>query len=153
MAKFGNKSLKELSTCHIDIQLIFNTVVEYFDISIIEGTRTEETQHNHWQKGRELKGIHLDPKVRDNWEVVNESNIVTHKDGYEKESRHQTFPSVAVDVVPYPSMWADKDEAIKLIGIVNFVQDKLFDEWKITHKLENGYELWGFDHPHFQLQR
>jgi len=153
MAKFGNKSLLGLSSCHIDIQAIFTVVVEYFDISIIEGARSEERQHSHWQKGRELKNIHLDPKIRDNWEVVNEDNIVTTKDGYEKMSRHQSFPSVAVDVTPYPSMWSDKEEMLKLIGVVNFVQDRLFDEGKITHKLENGYEMWGWDGWHWQIKR
>jgi len=153
MAKFGKKSFDQLSSCHIDIQAIFHAVVEYMDCSIIEGARTEEAQHAHWQKGRKLIHPQRDHRVRANWEVVDKDRVVTTKDGYEKKSRHQSFPSVAVDVVPYPSMWADHDELMKLIGVVNFVQDMLFDEGKITHKLENGYEIWGWDKPHFQIKR
>ena len=149
MPKFGRKSLEQLSSCHQDIQLIFSEVVKHFDCSIIEGHRTAERQHEHWQKGRKLVGD--DPKKRSSWKVVGDT--VTTKDGYEKKSRHQEFPSVAVDVVPYPTMWSDEVKMGELAGVVRVVQDNLFKEGKIKHKLDWGYDLWKWDLPHFQSRR
>jgi peptidoglycan L-alanyl-D-glutamate endopeptidase CwlK len=148
MPKFGRKSLDQLSSCHPDIQLIFSEVVKHFDCSIIEGHRSASRQNDHWQKGREFTGG--DPKKRSSWKVVGET--VTTKDGYEKKSRHQSFPSVAVDVVPYPTMWSDEVRMDKLAGVVEYVQDKLFEEGKIKNKLDWGYDLWKWDKPHFQLK-
>jgi len=152
MGAFGNSSLKQRDTMDSDIKLIFDEVVKRFDISLIEAHRTAERQHEHWQKGRVLKEILLDPKVRDNWEIVNKDNVVTYKDGYEKESRHQEYPAIAVDVVPYPSMWSDVEELDALAEVVYEVQDELFAEGRITKKIVRGYELWKFDRPHWQYK-
>ena len=70
MPNFGQKSTTALSGCHKDIQTIMREVVKWRDITITEGQRTAERQHYHWAKGRELKVVGLDHKVRDNWKIV-----------------------------------------------------------------------------------
>ena len=128
-------------------------VVKYTDISIIEGNRTAERQHHHWCKGRELKREGLNPEERDSWVIKDSNKVVTHKDGYQQKSRHQQQPSVAVDVVPYPSMWERPEKLIELRGVVRYVQEKLLNEGKIETTLDNGGDLWnGFDLPHYQLK-
>ena len=129
-----------LSTCTRDIQTIFMEVVKNYDCSVIEGHRTAERQNEHWQKGRK-DGV-----------IVEKSKVVTYKDGYENKSKHQSHPSIAIDVVPYPELWSDKDKLIELKGVVKYVQAKLLSEGKITKTLDNGGDLWsGFDLPHWQI--
>ncbi len=152
MPKFSTKSMTQLASCTRDIQTIFMEVVKWMDISIIEGGRTAERQHHHWEKGRELKrdGNY---KERDSWVIAASSKVVTHKDGYQQKSRHQQHPSVAVDVVPYPSMWASEDKLLELRGVVKFVQAMLLADGKIETTVDNGGDLWnGFDLPHYQLK-
>ena len=153
MASFAKKSMSQLMSCERDIQTIFQEVVKYADCSIIEGHRSAERQHEHWKKGRKLTRPANDPKKAESWKVLEKKKIVTHKDGYTKKSRHQGYPSPAVDVVPYPEMWSSKDAFQRLIGVVNWVQDRLYEEGKIQRKLDNGYDLWnGFDSPHWQTK-
>ena len=145
--------MSQLASCTRDIQTIFMEVVKFMDISIIEGNRTAERQHHHWCKGRELRREGLNPEERDAWVIKDSNKVVTHKDGYQQKSRHQQQPSVAVDVVPYPTMWADKNKLIELRGVVKFVQTKLLADGKITTTVVNGGDLWnGFDTPHYQLK-
>lgn len=142
MPQFGQKSASRLATCERDIQKIFMEVVKHFDCSIIEGHRTAERQNEHWQKGRE------------NDVIVNKGKVVTYKDGYNEKSKHQSHPSVAVDVVPYPSMWKDKNKLIELRGVVKYCQEKLLSEGKIEKTLDNGGDLWkGWDLPHYQIKK
>ncbi len=153
MPSFGGKSTTALSGCHQDIQSIMREVVKWRDISIIEGQRTAERQHYHWAKGRQLRSVGLDHKVKDNWKVMEQSEVVTYKDGYEKLSRHQGVPvSEAVDVVPYPEMWGDKNAFQELSGVIKSTQARLFAEGKIVRVLDWGFDLWDFDAPHYQLR-
>ncbi len=153
MPTFSTKSMTQLNSCTRDIKTIFMEVVKHMDISIIEGSRSAERQAYHWAKGRHLKREGIDPRERDAWIISDNSKVVTHKDGYQQKSRHQQSPSVAVDVVPYPSMWQSKEKLIELRGVVKYVQGMLLAEGKIETTLDNGGDLWnGFDLPHYQLK-
>ena len=145
--------MSQLATCTRDVQTIFMEVVKWMDISIIEGGRTAERQHHHWCKGRELKHEGANYKERDSWVISNNAKVITHKDGYQQKSRHQQHPSVAVDVVPYPTMWADENKLIELNVVVKFVHAMLLADGRIETTLDNGGDLWsGFDRPHYQLK-
>jgi len=142
MPIFAQTSSSRLATCDRDIQTIFMEVVKFYDCSIIEGHRTAERQNKHWQKGR------------DNDIITDKGKVVTYKDGYNKKSKHQGYPSTAVDVTPYPSMWKDKQEFQKLAAIVKWVQDMLYDQGRISSKLEWGGDWKSFlDMPHWQLKK
>jgi len=92
MPSFSALSNERLDTCHEDLQRLFRDVVTVFDCKVIYGHRTPEEQFALYQKGRTEPG-----------------GIVTYKDGYEKLSMHNHYPSLAVDVVPYPVDWGDTD--------------------------------------------
>jgi len=148
MPKFSKKSTSQLATCDRDIQTIFQEVVKVRDCTIVEGHRTAERQAEHWAKGRKLRPG-SDRKQRSSWKKV--GPVVTFKDGYEKKSRHQTYPSVAVDVVPYPEMWGSEEAFAELRGVVKAVQYRLLQEGKISKTIANGNDLWkGFDKPHWE---
>ncbi len=115
MAVFGTKSTNQVNSCVRDTQTILNEAIKYIDFSVVEGQRTSERQHEHWMKGRDLKHPDLDPRIRDNWKVIDDLKVVTTKDGYEKKSKHQGTPkSEAVDIVPYHTMWSVENKFYQL---------------------------------------
>lgn len=74
MPAFSTKSADRLATCAPAIQSVFNRVVQIYDCSILEGTRTAERQLELLAAGKTEVRI----------------------------SKHMSLPSEAVDVVPYP---------------------------------------------------
>ena len=76
MYKFSNRSLQNLATCKLELQLIFHRIVKVQDCSIICGYRDQE----HQQKAFEAGYSELDFPF----------------------SKHNLTPSAAVDVWPYP---------------------------------------------------
>lgn len=75
MPKFSNRSLARLRTCHPILQELCQRVVEHHDISIITGHRTQQQQD----------------EARHNNSQKSWPN-----------SKHNTTPSMAVDIAPYP---------------------------------------------------
>jgi len=81
MAKFSNTSLERLSTIHPDLQhLLMNLILEV-DFTIICGHRGKEEQERAFVDGRTKK----------HW----------------PNSKHNAFPSKAVDLAPYPLDWEE----------------------------------------------
>ena len=83
MPRFGKRSIGRLQTCDQKLQELFYEVVKHFDCSIIEGHRGEERQNKAYADGK---------------------SKVKYPNG-----KHNQFPSVAVDVAPYPIDWSDRD--------------------------------------------
>ena len=83
MPRFGKRSIGRLQTCDQKLQELFYEVVKHFDCSIIEGHRGEERQNKAFADGK---------------------SKVKYPNG-----KHNKFPSVAVDVAPYPIDWSDRD--------------------------------------------
>lgn len=133
MAKFSKISLERLRTVHADLETLFKKVVEDFDCSVISGFRTTEEQQGLYAKGRTEPG-----------------NIITYKDGVNKRSKHQE--GLAVDVVPYPSLYSDEDKLIEFGGYVLGVAKMLKEEGKINSKIEWGGHWKWKDRPHFQIR-
>ena len=79
MYKFGATSKKKLLTCHKDIQKVMNAAIKIADFSIICGHRTEADQMRAFRSGA--------------------SNLQF------PYSRHNSYPSQAVDVAPWPIVW------------------------------------------------
>ena len=88
MPKFGAESLRQLETCHPDLQRLFQQVVKHWDCSVVEGKRSEAQQARNVAKGvsKTMASKHVFPA-----------------DG----------PSLAADVAPYPVRWpvAPKDDS------------------------------------------
>ena len=49
---YGTASQRKLDTCHPDIKLLFNHLIQYYNITILEGWRNEETQNELYRQGR-----------------------------------------------------------------------------------------------------
>ena len=92
MPKFGRKSRTRLATCDTELQNLFSEVVKYFDCSILIGHRGEKDQNKAFDEERS--------KVR--W----------------PNGKHNSKPSTAVDVAPYPIDWEDRERFIYFGGFV-----------------------------------
>ena len=90
MAKFSKISLARLQTCHGHLQELCHAVVEHFDFTILCGYRGEEEQEQAFREGKSTKHF--------------------------PHSKHNTNPSLAVDVAPYPVDWNDPARFARLFG-------------------------------------
>ncbi|WP_018694422.1 M15 family metallopeptidase [Algicola sagamiensis] len=134
MPKFSIRSQERLNTCHPDLQLVFEEVVKVFDCSILCGHRDEQDQNQVFLEGKSQLKF---PK-----------------------SKHNTLPSMAVDVVPYPIDWKNKQRFYYFAGTVMGIAQHLYESGKITHLIRWGGD-WDrdtktddqtfMDLPHFEL--
>ena len=92
MPRFGTKSKMQLHTCSGDLVSLFNEVIKHFDCSVIEGHRGEKKQNKAYNKG---------------------NSKVKFPNG-----KHNSSPSMAVDVAPYPIDWNDRDRFHYFAGYV-----------------------------------
>lgn len=92
MNKFSAKSEERLATCHPDLQKIFNTVIKTYDCTVVCGHRSKDEQ---------------DEAVRTGNSKVSWPN-----------SKHNSLPSKAVDVVPFPVDWNDTSRFYHFAGYV-----------------------------------
>lgn len=126
MNTFSRVSRERLDTCHDLLQILMEDVLQELDISILCGHRSKAEQNR------------------------------AYEDGFSKvqfpHSKHNSLPSMAVDVAPYPINWNDVARWKKLGEVV----------WKCWLRLpiseRAGYQLvWGGDwklfkdSPHFEL--
>lgn len=140
MYSFGKVSKERLDTTHKDLQIICSEVIKHIDFSVLEGTRTLEQQQEYFKDGK------------------------SKLDGINQKSKHQSLPSLAVDVAPYPIDFKNEHKAkarfYLLAGYFFMASEKLFEDGKIKHKLRWGGDWDGdkdlkdqsFDDlPHFEL--
>lgn len=92
MPKFSNHSIYQLSTAHDKLNLLFSEVIKHIDCTVLEGHRGEKKQNEAFEKGR---------------------SKVKFPDG-----KHNKYPSLAVDVAPYPIDWDDTKRWYFFAGFV-----------------------------------
>ena len=90
MPRFSTISATRLSDCDPLLIALFNYVIMFWDCSIIEGHRSSTRQLDLYEQG--LTRV--------------------------KVSKHNSLPSQAVDVAPYPINWNDIDRFYMFGGFV-----------------------------------
>jgi hypothetical protein len=123
----------QLVTCHPDLQRVLREAIKYTDFVVVEGHRGKAAQDAAYAKGFS--------KVR--WPNGN----------------HNSLPSRAVDLVPYPVDWSDAPKNIErfcmLAGVVLTVAQQLGvrlrwgGDW--NHNADTRDEGSFRDRPHFEL--
>ena len=128
MPKFGRRSKERLATCDEKLQKVFNEVIKHVDCSVLEGHRSEERQEKLFKEGK---------------------TKVHYPNG-----RHNASPSRAVDVVPYPIDWNDRERfhlfAGMVIGLARGMGISLRwgGDWNMNFEVDdNQFD----DFPHFEL--
>ena len=127
MYNFGERSLTNYKTLHQDLRLILDELIKIYDFSIIEGHRTLETQRKYFYEGK--------------------SNL----DGIVKQSKHQSYPSLAVDLMPYKKGTnafsgdeLDNRRFYMMMGMIKAISIRLFNNGLISHKVRFGLD-WDSD--------
>lgn len=121
--KFGKKSLEILGSCHSDLQKLMMTVMRkgIMDFTIIQGYRGEEEQNKAFKEGK--------------------SNAMFG------QSKHNTTPSQAVDIAPYPIDWEDTERFALLAGVVLSTAQELDIELRWGGHFKSIKDM-----PHFELK-
>lgn len=117
--KFGKKSLERLRTCHDDLQLLCHAILEDMDITVLCGYRSEQEQNEAFAKG-------------------------TSKLKFPK-SKHNSYPSLAVDIAPYPVDWNNIEAFNKMCDIAEQKAEKMGIEIRL------GRDFSFRDYPHIEL--
>ena len=99
MPRFSKRSEAKLATCDPKLQQLFNEVIKGFDCSILVGHRGQFEQAKAVIEGRS--------KVH--W----------------PNSKHNSSPSQAVDVAPYPIDWEDRERFHLFAGYVLGIASQL----------------------------
>lgn len=125
---FGEKSESNLQQCHINIQRILYEAIKIVDFSVITGTRGKEEQNRAFYLGRSTL----------QW----------------PDSKHNKSPSLAVDIIPYPSKWSSRKNFYFLAGVIKAVAYKegLKVRWGGDWDSDNNFSDQKFnDLAHFEL--
>lgn len=112
MYNFSHKSLERIKTLHKDLQILLMELIEVIDFSVLCGHRTKKEQDKAFAEGK---------------------TKLKYPDG-----KHNAYPSLAVDIIPYPVDWKDYKRIYFFSGIVKGIAYRLKEEGKITHSLRWG---------------
>lgn len=128
MPSFSEASARRLAQCDPRLQRLFNEVIKHFDCTVITGHRGKAEQEEMVRTGR---------------------SRVCWPDG-----KHNTVPSLAADVAPYPIDWEDRERFTLFAGFVKGlavsmgIKIRWGGDWDgDTEVLDNGFD----DLPHFEL--
>lgn len=92
MAQYSDTSCARLATCDPRLRFLFNRVIEVTDCTILTGHRSEAEQTAAYTAGNS----------KTPW----------------PESKHNRWPSLAVDATPYPIDWNDRERLTLFAGLV-----------------------------------
>ena len=128
MPQFSEKSMMRLKSCHSDLQKIFLEVIKHYDCTILCGHRTKEEQDDCLEKGTTTKKFPF--------------------------SKHNQTPSMALDAMPYPINWKDRERLMNFVGFVQGIATmqnikiRVGADWNGDRNFKNDSF---FDGPHFEL--
>ena len=127
MPSFGDKSRRNLALIHEDLVTLAEEVVKHFDCSVIGGHRGRSEQNKLFEDGKS--------KLK-----------------YPK-SKHNELPSEAIDLIPWPVDWSDKERFILFAGFVKGVASQMGIKIRcgIDFNNDNLINDSFFDAPHFEL--
>lgn len=91
MPKFSKSSEEKLSTCHYMLQVMCKEAIQIMDFKVIWGHRNKEQQNSLYPK------------------------FTTKKF---PDSKHNSDPSLAIDLAPYPIDWSDLPRFYILAGVM-----------------------------------
>lgn len=134
MPSFSTKSLERLRTCHKDLQNLFLEVVRYADCTVTCGHRGEEEQNKAFAEGR---------------------SKIQYPHG-----KHNSVPSLAVDVYPYPYDWDNPDSKHNYFKLYHFAGIVKGIAWELGLQVRWGgdwdsdgdlFDQSFYDLPHWEI--
>ena len=92
MPKFADKSLERLESCDTRLEKLMDRVIKCFDFTVLYGYRDKKEQNKAFENGYSTKEY--------------------------PHSKHNKYPSTAIDVAPYPIDWNDRERFTYLAGMI-----------------------------------
>ncbi len=92
MPKLSPKSEERLLTCDQRLQRVAREAIKCFDFAVLTGHRGKEEQNEAFAAGNS----------KERW----------------PDSKHNSIPSAAFDVAPFPIDWKDSDRFVLLAGCI-----------------------------------
>ncbi len=131
MASFGRTSLARLAGCDPRLQEIMTRAIGVLDFTILCGHRGKLEQDRAFVEGRS--------KARYG------------------QSKHNTTPSRAVDIAPYPIDWDDMEAFVLLAGVIKAIAHDLGyadiirwgGDWDSDDRMRDERFR---DYPHFEIK-
>lgn len=127
MPTFGERSRKNLDTCHQDLQMVLEEAIKHVDFTVLEGHRGKELQNKYYNEGKSKLSF--------------------------PQGKHNTIPSLAVDIAPWPINWKDLNRfgavvfLIKGIALMMGIKLRLGADWNGDFKFNESF----LDVPHIEL--
>jgi peptidoglycan L-alanyl-D-glutamate endopeptidase CwlK len=114
MNAWSAKSRANLATCHQDLQVLANSVLAIHDCTLVYGHRDEATQNR----------LYSEKKTKKQW----------------PNSRHNTNPSMAMDLAPYVQgvSMLDMEYSLYFAGLVLGTADALRAQGLMMHRVRWG---------------
>lgn len=130
--RWGRRSLEILEDVHPNLVLVVTRGLHYMDLAVQQygGYRTPTIQ-----------GVLFDEKK-------------SKKDGIIKLSRHQSRPSEAVDLAPYPINWKDPRRWYYMGGLIRAIGEEMGIPVRWLGDMDSDGEILDqqfFDLGHFEL--
>lgn len=128
MPSFSKNSLKLLATCDEKLQTLMKEVIKDYDFTVICGTRGEADQDAAYKAGNSKLKF--------------------------PNSKHNSNPSKAVDIAPYPIDWNNTQRFRDLAKVVLEKAEELGikirygGDWNMNGKQDDSF----VDLPHFELR-
>ena len=146
MARFSETSLRRLQTVHDDLKKVLTFAIHEIDFGVACGHRSIDEQFELFKKGR----IFSNGK----WIVSSKGRIVTYCDGSKKVSKHNHYPSYAVDLYGWKDGQADwsKEYLTKVAGVGLSIAKELKEAGEIKHEIIWGGHWDMGDFPHFEIK-
>ena len=130
MPRFGTRSRNALHSCDERLVKVFNEVIKTVDCAVLEGHRDKDKQNKYYKEGKTKLKYPL--------------------------GRHNEVPSRAVDVVPYPIDWNDRERFHLFAGFVLGIAKSMGinlrwgGDWNQNWFVDdNKFD----DFPHFELRK
>jgi len=128
MPRFSEASEVALASCDPRLREVLRAAIERFDFRVLEGHRSHERQNEMYRQG-----------------------LSRARAG---ESKHNAYPSLAVDIAPYPINWNDRERFTLLAGYIlgiareRGVTLRWGGDWDGDYRLDdNKFD----DLPHFEI--
>ena len=119
MYKYGKRSMQRLDTVHEDLQSICHELIKHMDVTVLCGHRGEKEQNAAFNRGAS--------KLQ--W----------------PRSKHNSMPSRAVDLAPWPLDWDNIARFNEMCDLVEAIAKDL------GVKVRMGRDFSFRDYPHVEL--
>lgn len=127
MPSFSFLSTQRLSSCHPDLQAVCQELIKQYDFAVLCGRRTKAEQEEAFAAGRSRLKY--------------------------PQSKHNSKPSLAVDIAPYPIDWGNLARFREMLFRFDAVARLMRERGEIESEFEYGADWTGLkDYPHIEIK-